>query len=130
MNVKSQIQWGIIPAVVFLLSACSHQHARSVTEPAIVGQTSLPKPVVIPLPSVVKPPKVVEMTPAPAPYRDIVISPVPLKPVPKPVESTVPSVKPVATILPPAPVVPKVKAKGIYRGTVPVDSTLRQQYQQ
>lgn len=131
MNIKSQICWGTALSSAFLLSACSHQHVKPVVPPVVVSQPpKLPVPPVVPPPVLVKPPKIAEMIPAPAPYRDVVIAPVPLQPVRKPVAPPVPLIRPVATILPPAPVVPKVKAKGVYRGAVPINGTLRQQYQQ
>ncbi len=126
MKINSRALLGCILSSGFVLSACSHQHAKSVAPPVVVDQ--LPAPPVVKKPPVLKAPKVVKLIPAPAPYRDVVVAPVQLQPAPKP--TVTPAPLPVATILPPALVVPKIKAKGAYRGAVPVDSTLRQQYQQ
>jgi len=121
VNVQSIL---LVAATSFVVSACSQQQIAP--EPITV----IPAPV-----PVVKHPVVV---PAPKPY----IQPAPVRPAPLPVARPAPVVKPrpapVVVKPKPAPVwvapkpiyVPPVKAKGHYRGAIPIASDLRQQYQQ
>lgn len=120
MNNKS----GLVMAFAMsssVLTACSHQQVAPVIPAAVVN-----------------PPKVVQVKPmpvlpAPKPYRDVVVKPAPLKPapMPRPVVRPAPVVKPMPVVVAqPFIKVPPVKAKGTYRGAVPIDNTLRQQYQQ
>lgn len=100
-----------------VLSACSHQQVAP--GPAAMA----PEPVVEPA-----------VIPAPQPYPDKVIQPAPMKPVPLPPPvvkpKPAPVVKPRPVMPAPKPVyVPQVKAKGAYRGSIPIASDLRQQYQ-
>ena len=133
MKNKSYAFWGIAFSSGFLLSACSHQVAEPTVSPVatIISKPLVPRVVVEP-PVVVKSPKIVRVQPVP--YRDIVIAPVQLQPVPDRVIPPAPMISPlplpVAAALPETPAVPKVKAKGAYHGAVPVDDTLRDQYQQ
>ena len=125
MKAKSRILWGVLSSNL-LLSACSHQLAKpAVTPPvAVIPVPVLPAVIAQPI---VKPSNVVKVIPVPTPYRDIVVAPMQLQPVQKPFVPPVPLIKPVATL---PPIVPDVRAKGDYRGAVPVDGTLREQYQQ
>ncbi|CAA6816747.1 MAG: Unknown protein [uncultured Thiotrichaceae bacterium] len=107
-----------------VVTACSHQQVA-------------PEPIVMaPTPTVIEQPVV---QPAPKPY----VKPAPIRPAPLPVARPVPVVKPrpAPVIARPAPVkvmprpaqpiyVPPVKAKGHYRGSIPIASDLRQYYQQ
>ncbi|MGB1008810.1 MAG: hypothetical protein ACPGVP_03755 [Thiolinea sp.] len=119
MKIKSQALLAVVLSSGFM-SACSQQQAAPVI-PA----------------TVVNPPKVVKPVPPPKPYKDLVVKPAPLQPAPRPK----PVIRPAPVIKPmPAPVVvvpkpkiikvPPVKAKGTYRGAVPIDNSLREQYQQ
>lgn len=126
----------LVSTSLVVLSACSHQRVDPAPPVSTVVQ---PPPAVVAKPKppvVIRPPKAAKVMPPPKraqPYRDIVVAPQPLQPVPKPVVRPAPIIRPAprATILPPAPVeVPPVKAKGTYRGAIAIDNTLRQQYQQ
>lgn len=103
-----------------VLSACSHQQVAP--EPVVMApEPVLEQPVVIP---------------APQPYQDKIVQPAPMKPAPLPPRVVKP--KPAPVVVQPRPVVtqpkpvyvPQVKAKGTYRGSIPIASDLRQQYQQ
>lgn len=104
-----------------LLSACSHQQVATVVPEAVAVEV----------------PKVAATIPAAQPYRHVVKSAVPIKPAPMPVTVAAPAVQPVVVPVPVIPAaqplanaMPQVRAKGTYRGTVPVDTRLRYQYQQ
>lgn len=107
-----------------LVSACSHQQVA-------------PEPVAM-TPPVVDAPVPVPVMPAPKPYPDQVVQPAPMKPAPLPAPVVKPRPAPVVKPKPapvvvqaPKPVyVPPVKAKGNYRGSIPIAQDLRQQYQQ
>ncbi|MEZ5536993.1 MAG: hypothetical protein R3F02_15395 [Thiolinea sp.] len=118
MKLKIQGVFVTVAAAV-AVSACSHQQVAP--EPMVMA----PDPVVVEEPVVI---------PAPQPYHDTVVKPAPMKPAPLP-----PVVKPKPAPVQPQPVmtaqpqpvyVPQVKAKGNYRGSIPISSDLRQQYQQ
>ncbi len=110
----------------------------SVVVSACSQQQIAPEPVVVaPVPTVIEEPVVV---PAPKPC----VQPAPVRPAPLPVAKPVPVakprpapvVKPKPAVVVPRPVapepiyVPPVKAKGNYRGSIPIASDLRQYYQQ
>nr|CAA6824997.1 MAG: Unknown protein [uncultured Thiotrichaceae bacterium] len=104
----------LVAATSFVVSACSHQQVAD--EPIAV----------VPAPVVQQPQPVV--MPAPKPY----VRPAPLRPAPLPVAKPV-IVKPMPApvrIAPKPVYVPPVKAKGNYRGAIPIASDLRQHYQQ
>ncbi len=110
----------LVVATSVVVSACSHQQVA-------------PEPIVMaPTPTVIEQPVVM---PAPKPY----VQPAPIRPAPLPVARPVPVVKPrpaPVVVHKPRPVAPKpvymppVKAKGNYRGSIPIASDLRQYYQQ
>ena len=117
----------IVGMIGVLLGGCSQQ---SVEQVAVV-------------PSVEVPP-VQEPMPAPQVYQDVVNVPEALEPAPMPAPVVArPAPRP-TVVARPAPVMPRpvyvpppkqirvppVKAKGNYRGAVPIDNVLRQQYQQ
>lgn len=117
MKIKSQALLAMAISSGFL-SACSQQQAAPVIPATVVA-----------------PPSVVNTIPAPKPYQDIVAKPAPLRPAPMPAPIVRPVfvAKPAPVIIIPKPKpirVPPVKAKGNYRGAVPIDERLRQQYQQ
>ncbi|PIE00510.1 MAG: hypothetical protein CSA79_03400 [Thiothrix nivea] len=103
-----------------MVSACSHQQVAQVS----------PEPIDV-TPPVVQTPDPVAVIPAPEPYPDKIIQPAPLPaPVVKPQPAPVVKPKPAPVMPTSRPVyVPPVKAKGNYRGAIPINQDLRQHYQ-
>ena len=124
MNIVSRASLSCI--FLLFLSACSHKAAVVNHAPVVAKKTvvvSTPPKGVVDSASVLKLPKAV-------PYHDIAIKPVDLESgvVKKPVVKPTPLpelVLPVTETIK----VPAVKVKGDYRGSVPIDDSLRQQYQ-
>lgn len=112
LSVKSGL---LVVATSVVVSACSHQQVAP--EPVVIAPVE--EPVVMP---------------APEPYQEQIVQPAPMQPAPLPPvvkPRPAPKPKPRPVVVAPEPVyVPPVKAKGNYRGSIPISPDLRYQYQQ